>query len=270
MLEVYRSRAPVTIRAHPRAARRRPPPCITASAADTHLLNTTMRETRGWPRYENIGIDQDPALDGVITKPWGHEYRVYRDPFFDVWRLSINAGCSTSEHCHPHKSTALICLSGAGKVRFLNGDYGIAPPDLLHIGRGVFHGTENTGSTPLVLIEVEVPRNKLDLVRANDRYGRGGTPYVDPPSHTLVPPPLLRAPLVPNACYRTVCAGGQSRFAIVRGESILVHENATLRAALSLAVGDALRDTITLLPTTEIAPQTIDRHGVYLAISHSD
>ena len=45
------------------------------------------------------------------------------------------------------------------------------------IGKGVFHGTTNAGPDDLHLVEIEVPRNKFDLVRLHDRYGRRGEHY---------------------------------------------------------------------------------------------
>jgi mannose-6-phosphate isomerase-like protein (cupin superfamily) len=122
-------------------------------------------------------FEQDVYLDNVISKPWGHEYRVYADLFYDVWKLCLSAGERTSVHCHPRKETALLCLSGHGKVRLLDREYSIEPLSVIWFRKGVFHSTENVGNTPLELVEVETPRNKLDLVRVQDRYGRQGRSY---------------------------------------------------------------------------------------------
>jgi mannose-6-phosphate isomerase-like protein (cupin superfamily) len=245
-----------------------PPYRIEATSADARLLNATMRQAESWPRYEEITRDQESDLDEVIVKPWGHEYRVYCDPFFDVWQLTIKPRQSTSEHCHPRKSTALICLSGRGKLRLLTGAYMIGAGDLVQIGRGVFHLTENTGEEPLELIEVEVPRNKFDLVRAEDSYGRRASPYTDPSTREIAVPPMEDTQLVDNARYRRSCASGRLRFEVVSGSELLHRRDARLYAALSLATSSALNDTITLLLSPAIWPHTIDRHGVYLAIKN--
>jgi mannose-6-phosphate isomerase-like protein (cupin superfamily) len=245
-----------------------PPYRIAASSADARLLNETMLQARSWPRHEEITSDHGSQLDEVIAKPWGYEYRVYCDPFFDVWRLTISPGCSTSEHCHPRKSTALICLAGNGRLRLLSGAYRLEPADLVHIGRGVFHMTENIGPQPLELIEVEVPRNKFDLVRASDSYGRHATPYADPPSHELTLPPMVSTPLVDHARYRVSCATGRSHFEIVSGDEVLSQRDSALRVALSLATSDALSDTITLVLSMPIWQHAIDRRGVYFTITN--
>jgi mannose-6-phosphate isomerase-like protein (cupin superfamily) len=234
------------------------------------LLRATMLQTAAWPRYEQITSSHDSALDEVIIKPWGHEYRVYCDPFFDVWRLTIGPGHSTSEHCHPHKLTALICLSGSGRLRLLTGTYLLGAHDLVLIGRGVFHVTEVVGGEPLEVIEIEVPRNKFDLVRANDSYGRQASPYDQSSSDGKVKVgAMVDAPLIDSARYRPCCATGCSRFAVTTGKYLPRRRNAALYAALSLETHSALSDNITLLLSRTTWAETVDPHGVYLAITHS-
>jgi mannose-6-phosphate isomerase-like protein (cupin superfamily) len=232
------------------------------------LLNATMLDKDSWPRYEEIQERARSALDNVIAKPWGHEYRIYCDPFFDVWRLTIKDGQSTSEHCHPRKSTALICLSGSAQLKLVSGLYALGAGDLVLIGRGVFHATVNAGDEPCELIEIEVPRNKFDLVRAADAYGRQASPYADPCSRQIVVPPMRSTPLVDNARYRPACASGRSRFSVARGVDVAGGDGATVYAALSLATSCALTDTITVLLATGGWPDTIDPHGTYFTMAH--
>lgn len=246
-----------------------PPYRIDASSADARLLNATMQQAESWPRYEEIARHQESELDEVIAKPWGHEYRIYCDPFFDVWRLTIEPGHSTSEHCHPRKSTALICLSGNGRLQLQTGTYLLSANDVVVIGRGVFHSTENIGSQPLEVIEVEVPRNKFDLVRAEDSYGRKASPYTDPTDGEIAIADMVETPLVENARYRPFCATGRSRFDVVRGDSLPKRGHSrggAFYAALSLATSCALSDTITLLTSTTGWPDTVDPHGIYFTI----
>lgn len=40
-----------------------------------------------WKALESERFDQDLYLDEVIPKPWGLEFRVYCDTFFDLWKL---------------------------------------------------------------------------------------------------------------------------------------------------------------------------------------
>jgi len=135
-------------------------------------------------------FDKDHHLNDLIEKPWGCEYRVYCDCIFDVWKLHINANQSTSMHCHIQKDTVLICLSGSGYTKFLDGTrHKLKKGDSVYINRGVFHQTIASGDEELQLIEVENPRNKFDLLRLNDSYGRKNTAYEKTSiSHDLLAP----------------------------------------------------------------------------------
>src|SRR5206468_2149007 len=116
-------------------------------------------------------------LDDVIPKPWGYEYRAYADEYFDLWALHIDRGHGTSMHVHPRKLTYLACLGGHGLTTGLAAESEVAPGSVLRIAPGTFHSTRNTGSGPLELIEVELPRNKFDLLRLRDDYKRAGMAY---------------------------------------------------------------------------------------------
>src|SRR5579884_2131191 len=152
---------------------------IQPSREDIKLLSELLHAEEGMLPVEPTG--QEEWLSTVIQKPWGYKYRVYVDAFYDLWHLCLRPGESTSLHCHPRKVTALICLHGEGTVRLLSHQQHVKALSCLHLGKGVFHATENSGLTDLDLIEVEVPRNKLDLLRAKDRYGRAGLGYEQPP-----------------------------------------------------------------------------------------
>ena len=126
---------------------------------------------------EHADDDSDLHLDGIIPKPWGYEYRVFTDDFVDVWHLRMGRLHSTSMHAHPRKATYLLCLDGHGRMRTLRSALEVSRGTIVRIGAGAFHTTENVGGGDLDLVEVELPRNKLDLVRLSDRYRRELTPY---------------------------------------------------------------------------------------------
>lgn len=123
-------------------------------------------------------FDKDLYLNHLIEKPWGVEYRIYCDYYFDIWRLQINKNQNTSMHCHLMKDTVLICLAGSGYTKFINGEiYHLKEGDSIYISKGVFHQTISLQDQTLHLIEIENPRNKYDLLRLNDSYGRQYTTY---------------------------------------------------------------------------------------------
>lgn len=121
---------------------------------------------------------KNDAYDHVIvTKPWGHEYLMFRNEYAALWCLFLKRGERTSLHCHPRKKTGLVVLSGAATVRFLNNSSRLVSPANIMIRAGLFHQSAADLGTDVVLIEIENPVDKLNLVRLDDEYGRAQTAY---------------------------------------------------------------------------------------------
>ena len=112
----------------------------------------------------------------VVKKPWGHEFISFENETISIWFLSINKGERTSFHCHPNKKTGLIVLSGEGKLSFLSGTKSLSAGSYLSIHAGVFHSTEAL-SNNFTMLEVESTKDKNDLVRLKDNYGRRPVGY---------------------------------------------------------------------------------------------
>lgn len=109
-------------------------------------------------------------FDGkMVKKPWGVEYCAFDDGNVAIWYLHLRAGQKTSAHYHARKKTVLHILSGEATVRtpVRVGDSVVYPKDV--------HQTD--ALTDAWLMEVEIPSDKLDLVRVDDAYGRSGKPY---------------------------------------------------------------------------------------------
>lgn len=123
-------------------------------------------------------FENDTYLNEVVEKPWGYEYRIYCDSMFDAWCLHIRTGHKTSMHCHLQKDTVLLCLSGRGETKFLNNKREVVNAgESVYLNKGVFHQTFSTGDEDLILIEIENPRDKLDLLRYKDSYDRQSKAY---------------------------------------------------------------------------------------------
>lgn len=115
--------------------------------------------------------------DVIVNKPWGHEYLMFRNQKTALWCLLLKRGESTSLHCHPRKKTGLVVLSGSATLRFLNNSSKLVSPANVMIRAGLFHQTAADLGTDVVLIEVESPVDKMNLVRLDDAYGRVKTAY---------------------------------------------------------------------------------------------
>lgn len=120
----------------------------------------------------------DEIYDRVIVdKPWGHEYLMFKNDHAALWCLHIREGACTSLHCHPRKKTGLLVLAGSATVRFLNSSSQLVAPANIMLRAGLFHQTLANMGTDVVLIELESPVDKRNLVRLDDSYGRENTPY---------------------------------------------------------------------------------------------
>lgn len=113
----------------------------------------------------------------IIKKPWGYEYLAYHNHEVGVWILHIDPSQSTSMHCHTEKTTGLIVLEGKILLSFLGDSIELNKLEKRMIRRGLFHSSKSTSDRQTILLEIETPNNKGDLVRLKDDYGRKLQPY---------------------------------------------------------------------------------------------
>jgi mannose-6-phosphate isomerase-like protein (cupin superfamily) len=130
-------------------------------------------------------MNQENHNLNIVTKPWGYEYLAYENDEVALWALFIFSNQSTSVHCHAKKTTGLIVLDGQCEVSFISNSRILNPLDKVMIRKGLFHSTKSISPIKSVVFEIETPKDKLDLVRFRDNYGREGKPYED---HTFQKP----------------------------------------------------------------------------------
>ena len=114
----------------------------------------------------------------VVKKPWGEEYIACKCRKTATWLLKLDYKKKTSLHCHPNKKTGFILLDG--KVEIMIGFYEkkvLSAPSKLMIRPGLFHSTKALSKKGCIVLEIENPINKNDLVRYKDSYGRAKKPY---------------------------------------------------------------------------------------------
>jgi len=238
---------------------------IDAGPADIAELK---RLTRGGARALNEQFDDDSHLNEIIPKPWGYEYRAYVDDFFDLWSLHIDVSHSTSTHAHPRKLTYLLCLSGEGVTAGLEREFPVKPGSIVRIAPGAFHSTRNTGSEALELIEVEVPRNKYDLMRLRDDYNRAGKSYE---STSLVEEkfPLKPTRRLPNAKVRSGSPDGKFHFEIRTGMDVFYRRHPEDIFYIPLCVSGVVYSDIRILAnSSENSRPEPDKN--YLCVSRAN
>lgn len=113
----------------------------------------------------------------IVRKPWGYEYLAYSTPEVALWVLHIDQHQSTSLHCHPNKQTGFVLLAGEAELSFLADSKRLVAPSKQMIRRGLFHQTTAISSGGAVVLELETPNNKSDLVRLRDNFGREDLGY---------------------------------------------------------------------------------------------
>lgn len=222
---------------------------ISVSTADFDMFE---KEMLSGLIFETEHMENDGHLDKVIRKPWGQEYRIYADYFLDIWKLHIYPAQATSLHCHPRKETLLLCLGGAGEVHFLDQMHKVAASEYVYIDRGVFHSTKNTGSDDLHLIEIEMPRNKLDLVRAQDSYGRAGAKY-EREYLSTDSPQIEPTDSVYGGKIRSGDCTGQYQFRVLTGRELAAVGSSHRTYAIVLGARHAMSQNIQVLMPEQTA-----------------
>ncbi len=131
--------------------------------------------------------------DSVIPKPWGNEYIAFENKYLSIWFLNIKKGQKTSLHCHPNKKTGLILLKNQARISLIERNFKIKGLSKIMIRSECFHQTEALNKDICVL-EIETPKNKKNLVRIKDQYGRKNKGYESKntwikrtPEHLFIP-----------------------------------------------------------------------------------
>lgn len=116
-------------------------------------------------------VEKIAHSDIIVNKPWGYEYLAYENKNLAIWILHIKENEKTSLHCHSKKLTGLICLDGLIEVNFLNDKVNVCPMQKVMIRPTLFHSSKSLKGES-VIIEIETPVDKNDLIRLTDSYGR--------------------------------------------------------------------------------------------------
>lgn len=153
-------------------------------------------------------------MNQIVIKPWGREYCVYRNEHVAIWVLEITKGAQTSLHAHPHKSTAFVVLRGEIEKHLLRGTIRMRSLDKINVFKGRFH-RQRALTDGVVLLEIESPDIKSDIVRLEDSYGREGLP-IETPTQPMA-----------SDCLQLAYVDGVQRFAGCRLQFVLGFQLAT-------------------------------------------
>lgn len=123
-------------------------------------------------------IDKETSSSANFSsKPWGFEYQLLRDKYFDIWELSIDSQTSTSFHFHSRKDVLVLILQGTVTLSTTGQDLHLGPGKFILLKKGVCHQLKNETASTARILEIESPPDRNDLTRIEDNYGRENLPY---------------------------------------------------------------------------------------------
>lgn len=134
--------------------------------------------------FKKINFDEEKIKnmnhnfkDVIVQKPWGYEYLFFSSKKVSIWILKILKNHKTSMHCHTNKKTSLILLDGEANFYTLDNKINLKCGNAVTIEKKVFHRTSSECGKDTLVMEIETPTNKNDIVRYQDDYKRSNSGY---------------------------------------------------------------------------------------------
>ena len=109
-----------------------------------------------------------------VFRPWGAYESLDSGSSFQVKRITVSPGAKLSLQMHHKRAEHWIVVSGTAQVTCGDKVFPLKQNESTYIPLGSKHRLENTGSEPLLLIEVQSGSylGEDDIVRFDDKYGR--------------------------------------------------------------------------------------------------
>jgi len=112
-----------------------------------------------------------------VNRPWGAYECISSEDRFQVKRITVNPGASSSLQMHQHRAEHWIVVKGTARITKGDEVVTITENESTYIPLGTMHRLENPGKIPLELIEVQSGSylGEDDIERFDDNYGRHAT-----------------------------------------------------------------------------------------------
>ncbi len=109
-------------------------------------------------------------------RPWGSYSVIAEGDSFKVKTIEVHPGQRLSYQKHARRSEHWFVVTGEGIVTLDGVDVPVHRGSTIDVGLGVAHRIHNTGTSPLVFVEVQHGDyfGEDDIVRLEDDYGRSG------------------------------------------------------------------------------------------------
>lgn len=109
-----------------------------------------------------------------VNRPWGDYESLNLGERFQVKRITVKPGASSSLQIHHHRSEHWVVVRGTANVTLGDEQRLVSENESIYIPIGQKHRIANPGKLPLELIEVQTGSylGEDDIVRIDDEYGR--------------------------------------------------------------------------------------------------
>ncbi|NKB75852.1 MAG: mannose-1-phosphate guanylyltransferase/mannose-6-phosphate isomerase [Gammaproteobacteria bacterium] len=116
----------------------------------------------------------EAELHRKAFRPWGNYDCLDKGERFQVKRIMVKSGQSTSMQRHLHRAEHWIVVSGTAEVTCDDDTFMLTENEAAYIPLGSTHRLRNPGKTPLEIIEVQSGSylGEDDIERLDDQYGR--------------------------------------------------------------------------------------------------
>lgn len=107
-------------------------------------------------------------------RPWGIFTVLTEGPEFKVKQITVNPGQRLSYQYHHHRQEHWIVVAGDAIITLENQEHRLATGQSIDIPLSAKHRMANTGTTPLIIIEIQRGSylGEDDIVRIDDDFGR--------------------------------------------------------------------------------------------------
>ena len=123
------------------------------------LLSMTAARADVFPKESQLKADRVKAAGGIGTLAGTYAFtrdKATKDQAIkEISWLTLQPGDSIGYHPHVTNEDTYVIVSGTGTFKDKDGkDYPVKPGDVTIVRKGESHGIANTGSVPLVFVDV--------------------------------------------------------------------------------------------------------------------
>lgn len=113
-------------------------------------------------------------MKNETRRPWGHYEILHCEPGIQVKRIEVDPGMRFSLQTHARRSERWVVITGSGVATVGMKNILVCKGSYVEIVLNEKHRLHNTGSEPLVIVEVQIGDylGEDDIMRLEDDFGR--------------------------------------------------------------------------------------------------